>query len=61
MGQGQALHHAALGNSYPDSHVMARRMGLSLRSCQRHVSDLMRTLGARNRLHAGYLLARAGL
>ncbi|MFF5970018.1 LuxR C-terminal-related transcriptional regulator [Streptomyces sp. NPDC012769] len=41
--------------------VIARRMGLSLRSCQRHVSDLMRRLGARNRLHAGYLLGRAGL
>ncbi|MFI8828806.1 LuxR C-terminal-related transcriptional regulator [Streptomyces sp. NPDC053431] len=41
--------------------VIARRMGLSLRTCQRHVSDLMRRIGARNRLHAGYLLARAGL
>jgi len=41
--------------------VIARRMGLSLRSCQRHVSDIMRRLGARNRLHAGYLLGRTGL
>lgn len=36
--------------------VIARRLGMSLRTCQRHVSDLMRRLGARNRLHLGYLL-----
>lgn len=38
--------------------VIARRIGLSLRTCQRHVAEIMAQLGARNRLHAGYLLAR---
>ncbi|SEP97414.1 regulatory protein, luxR family [Streptomyces sp. yr375] len=36
--------------------VIARRLGMSLRTCQRHISDIMRRLGARNRLHLGYLL-----
>ncbi|MFF0063133.1 LuxR C-terminal-related transcriptional regulator [Streptomyces sp. NPDC005279] len=35
---------------------IAARVGLSLRTCQRHIADLMQELGARNRLHAGYLL-----
>jgi len=35
---------------------IAVRVGLSLRTCQRHIADLMQDLGARNRLHAGYLL-----
>lgn len=41
--------------------VIARRMGMSLRTCQRHVSEIMRRLGARNRLHVGYLIAREEL
>ncbi|WP_406205825.1 LuxR C-terminal-related transcriptional regulator [Kitasatospora sp. NBC_01560] len=41
--------------------VIARRLGISLRTCQRHVSEIMVTLGARNRFHAGYLIHRAGL
>ncbi|MFC5220528.1 LuxR C-terminal-related transcriptional regulator [Streptomyces coerulescens] len=36
--------------------VIARRLGISLRTCQRHISDIMRRLGAKNRLHLGYLL-----
>ncbi|MBK3525790.1 MULTISPECIES: helix-turn-helix domain-containing protein [Streptomyces] len=38
--------------------VIAKRLGISLRTCQRHVSEIMSELGARNRLHAGYLLHR---
>ncbi|MFC5215356.1 helix-turn-helix transcriptional regulator [Streptomyces coerulescens] len=41
--------------------VIARRLGISLRTCQRHISEIMRRLGARNRLHAGYLLHRRAL
>ncbi|MFJ8043954.1 LuxR C-terminal-related transcriptional regulator [Kitasatospora sp. NPDC096147] len=41
--------------------VVARRLGMSLRSCQRHISEIMRRLGARNRLHAGYLIVHHGL
>ncbi|MEV7599136.1 LuxR C-terminal-related transcriptional regulator [Kitasatospora sp. NPDC089797] len=33
---------------------IAARIGLSLRTCQRHIADLMQELGARNRLQAGY-------
>jgi DNA-binding CsgD family transcriptional regulator len=35
---------------------IAERVGLSLRSCQRHIAEIMKDLGARNRLHAGFLL-----
>lgn len=35
---------------------IAAHIGLSLRTCQRHIAELMRALGAQNRLHAGYLL-----
>ncbi|MER5357172.1 LuxR C-terminal-related transcriptional regulator [Streptomyces sp. NPDC002785] len=35
---------------------IAARVGLSLRTCQRHIADLMQEIGARNRMHAGYLL-----
>ncbi|MEV7679138.1 helix-turn-helix transcriptional regulator [Streptomyces sp. NPDC088341] len=38
--------------------VIARRMGMSLRTCQRHISEIMSRIGARNRMHAGYLLGR---
>ncbi|MEK2495102.1 helix-turn-helix domain-containing protein [Kitasatospora purpeofusca] len=36
-----------------DSRIAAR-VGVSLRTCQRHIADLMLELGARNRLQAGY-------
>ncbi len=29
-----------------------------LRNCQRHISHIMKSIGARNRLHAGYLLSK---
>ncbi|GIF15022.1 LuxR C-terminal-related transcriptional regulator [Actinoplanes teichomyceticus] len=35
---------------------IAAHIGLSLRTCQRHIAELMQALGAKNRLHAGYLL-----
>lgn len=39
-----------------DDRAIARRLGISMRTCQRHISEIMRRLGAKNRLHAGYLL-----
>lgn len=39
----------------PDRRI-AERVGLSLRTCQRHVAEILDEIGARNRLHAGYLL-----
>jgi hypothetical protein len=41
--------------------LIARRLGVSLRTLQRHVSEIISALGARNRLHAGYLIHRYGL
>ncbi|BCJ44125.1 hypothetical protein GCM10010168_09380 [Actinoplanes ianthinogenes] len=41
--------------------AIARKMGMSLRSCQRHIADIMAQLGARNRFHAGYLIAQQEL
>lgn len=40
---------------------IAVRLGISLRSCQRHIAEIMKRLGARNRLHAGYLIRERGL
>ncbi|MCH0538542.1 helix-turn-helix transcriptional regulator [Streptomyces sp. MUM 203J] len=37
---------------------IAQVMGISLRNCQRHISNIMKGIGARNRLHAGYLLSK---
>ncbi|CAM5551947.1 hypothetical protein SSPIM334S_04155 [Streptomyces spiroverticillatus] len=37
--------------------VIARRLGMSLRTCRRHVAELMAELGAESRFQAGYLLA----
>lgn len=37
--------------------VIARRLGMSLRTCRRRVSELMDELGASSRFQAGYLLA----
>ncbi|MEV0094736.1 LuxR family transcriptional regulator [Streptomyces sp. NPDC050738] len=36
--------------------VIARRLDISLRTCQRRVAELMDTLGARTRFQAGYAL-----
>ncbi|MET8682320.1 winged helix-turn-helix transcriptional regulator [Streptomyces sp. NPDC004647] len=48
-------HRPSPGGRATDKQI-AERLGMSLRSCQRHVATLMRELGARNRLHLGYLL-----
>ncbi len=37
--------------------VIARRMGISLRTCQRHISEIMERLGARSRVHLGFLIS----
>ncbi|MDH6130396.1 LuxR C-terminal-related transcriptional regulator [Kitasatospora sp. GP82] len=41
--------------------VIARRLGLSLRTCRRHISELYRHLGADSRFQAGVLAERHGL
>ncbi|MBD0670737.1 hypothetical protein BU198_08425, partial [Streptomyces sp. CBMA156] len=41
--------------------VIARRLGLSLRSCRRHIAGLYGTLGADSRFQAGVLAERHGL
>ncbi|MFF1741587.1 LuxR family transcriptional regulator [Streptomyces mirabilis] len=38
--------------------VIARRLDISLRTCQRRIADLMDALGARTRLQAGYVLGQ---
>ncbi|MEU2900464.1 helix-turn-helix transcriptional regulator [Streptomyces sp. NPDC001273] len=37
--------------------AIARRLGISERSCRQHIAKLMVQLGARNRTHLGFLLA----
>jgi hypothetical protein len=39
--------------------VIARRLGISERTLQGHVAQIKDALGAKNRLHLGYLLGRA--
>lgn len=41
--------------------MVARRLGLSVRTCRRHISDLMRTLEARSRFQAGAEATARGL
>ncbi|GGY40229.1 LuxR C-terminal-related transcriptional regulator [Streptomyces xanthochromogenes] len=36
--------------------VIARRMGMTVRTCQRHIAKIMERIGAKSRIHAGYLL-----
>ncbi|WP_411074951.1 helix-turn-helix transcriptional regulator [Streptomyces sp. cmx-4-7] len=36
--------------------VIARRMGMTVRTCQRHIAKIMERIGARSRVHAGYIL-----
>ncbi|WP_162931263.1 helix-turn-helix transcriptional regulator [Streptomyces sporangiiformans] len=40
---------------------VARRLGLSLRTCRRHIADVMSNVGAVSRFQAGVLAARYGL
>jgi DNA-binding CsgD family transcriptional regulator len=44
-----------------DDRQISRRLGMALRTCQRHISSIMEMLGARSRLQAGYLIAQNGL
>ncbi|WP_144440920.1 LuxR C-terminal-related transcriptional regulator [Streptomyces roseifaciens] len=39
-----------------DDRTTARALGISVRTCQRHVSDIMQQLGASSRLQLGFLL-----
>ncbi|WP_017240937.1 regulatory protein [Streptomyces sp. SS] len=41
--------------------VIARRMGMSLRTCRRHVAELLEERGAESRFQGGALAERAGL
>ncbi|MFI6684064.1 LuxR C-terminal-related transcriptional regulator [Streptomyces sp. NPDC050485] len=36
--------------------AVARRVGMSIRTCQRHITEIMNRLGARNRVQLGHLL-----
>ncbi|MFJ2806150.1 LuxR C-terminal-related transcriptional regulator [Kitasatospora sp. NPDC087271] len=44
-----------------DDRATARALGISVRTCQRHVSEIMRELGATSRLQLGYLLRKNSL
>ncbi|MEV7510388.1 LuxR C-terminal-related transcriptional regulator [Streptomyces sp. NPDC091201] len=52
------LQHLVQGD---DDRVTARALGISVRTCQRHVSAIMRQLGATSRFQLGYLAHRHGL
>ncbi|GGZ12484.1 DNA-binding response regulator [Streptomyces nitrosporeus] len=41
--------------------VVARKLGISVRTCRAHISKLMQTLGAHSRTHLGALLVRSGI
>ncbi|WP_329563875.1 helix-turn-helix transcriptional regulator [Kitasatospora sp. NBC_01266] len=41
--------------------VVARRLGMSVRTCRRHISDLTQALGAESRFQAGVIAASLGL
>lgn len=41
--------------------AVARRMGISVRTCRSHIAKLMQTLGASSRTHLGTLLVQSGL
>ncbi|WP_062208203.1 LuxR C-terminal-related transcriptional regulator [Streptomyces sp. NBRC 109706] len=38
--------------------VIARRMGFSVRTCRRHIAEIMQVLDADSRFQAGYILSR---
>ncbi|MGW7395697.1 LuxR C-terminal-related transcriptional regulator [Streptomyces cyaneofuscatus] len=41
--------------------VVARKMGISVRTCRSHIAKLMQTLGATSRTHLGALLVQSGI
>ena len=44
-----------------DDKAIARRMGMSVRTAQRHIAAIMDRLGARNRVQAGFRIREMGL
>ncbi|CAM5503203.1 hypothetical protein SAVIM338S_03651 [Streptomyces avidinii] len=44
-----------------DDRAVARTLGISVRTCQRHVSDIMARVGAESRLQLGYLIREKNL
>nr|WP_231704926.1 LuxR C-terminal-related transcriptional regulator [Arthrobacter gengyunqii] len=49
----------ALAAGHPDE-VIARRMGISVRTCRRHIAKMLDDLGAESRFQAGVKAHRAG-
>ncbi|MFD5146116.1 LuxR C-terminal-related transcriptional regulator [Streptomyces sp. NPDC058401] len=49
-----------LANGMADEHI-ARKLGISVRTCQRRISEVMRVLNAKTRLQAGFLINQSGL
>ncbi len=41
--------------------VVARKMGISVRTCRAHIAKLMQALGATSRTHLGALIVRSGI
>ncbi|MFD5723792.1 LuxR C-terminal-related transcriptional regulator [Streptomyces sp. NPDC127036] len=41
--------------------VIARRLGMSVRTCRRHIAEIMLRLGATSRFQGGYLAHRLGM
>ncbi|PVC84408.1 LuxR C-terminal-related transcriptional regulator [Streptomyces sp. CS131] len=41
--------------------VVARKMGISVRTCRAHIAKLMQSLGATSRTHLGALIVRSGI
>ncbi|MEU5362407.1 helix-turn-helix transcriptional regulator [Streptomyces sp. NPDC005925] len=41
--------------------TMARRLGVSLRTCRKYVADIFERLGAESRFQAGFLIGRRGV
>ena len=41
--------------------AVARKLGISVRTCRAHISKLMQTLGATSRTHLGALLVQSGI
>ncbi|TDU04472.1 regulatory LuxR family protein [Streptomyces sp. 846.5] len=48
-----------LANGYKDE-AIAHRMGVSVRTCRRHIADLMNDISASSRFQAGFLTAQSG-
>ncbi|MFJ4867408.1 LuxR C-terminal-related transcriptional regulator [Streptomyces sp. NPDC088757] len=44
-----------------DDRMVSRALGISVRTCQRHVSDIMAKVGAESRLQLGYLIQQHNL